>query len=488
MGETYAEIPDSLIEWIKKQHIFWVASAPLSAEGHVNISPKGVAGTFHIESPTKVWYEDLSGSGAETIAHIRENGRVTILFNAFDGPPRILRLYCKGSFYELGSPEYDAVLPPGTRQPGSRAVIMLDVYKVATTCGYSVPYYSFVGHRTPLLDWAARKEAIDLATSRANPRSPSSAPTPLTSSPATRATVENPKESPSQAPSHPAATPHPNGLLAWWRDRNTFSLDGLLALDLAFRQPSSSLGNHKPVRKARQSALNQYPPSKQPIDDGTLTASDMHVTVARRLWHSIEWLIQCVRWLLLPFFNFHRLLSATITSLNDFFATGHLVKNTLSKPNSEQASKRAVATANHLASIATRIVRVHGEEFQEEIVPFINEATDAQRPPAPWGIEHSKENLNSNASTTITPTTPTATSSLSSLLRTISSYSPWTTSTPYAHGLPTLLLGYGASFLLGMIFAMMFYAEVHSAGTHAAALLFPSADTSISLRRLLKIA
>ncbi|KAJ2918119.1 hypothetical protein MD484_g2293, partial [Candolleomyces efflorescens] len=483
MGETYAEIPDSLIEWVKKQHIFWVASAPLSAEGHVNISPKGVAGTFHIESPTKVWYEDLSGSGAETIAHIRENGRVTILFNAFDGPPRILRLYCTGSYYELGSPEYDALLPPGTRQPGSRAVIILKVYKVATTCGYSVPYYSFVGHRTPLLDWAARKEAIDLTSSKVTPESPSSAPVLLTSSPATNATLDNPKGSSSHNSLHPAATPHPNGLLTWWRDRNTFSLDGLPALDLAFRQPPSSLGSHKPVRKAHQSALNQYPPSKQPIDDGSPTASDMHVTVARNLWCWMAWLIQCVRWLLLPFLSFHRkLLSATITSLN-------VVKNTLTYPNSEQGSKRAVATANPPASIGTRIVRVHGEELQEDIMPLTNEAKNAQRLPIPWSVNQFDDKLNSFASTTVAPPTPKATSPSSASLSTVlSSYSPWTTSTPHVHGLSTLLLGYGASFLLGMIFAMMFYAEVHSTGTHAAALLFPSVTASISPRRLLGIA
>jgi hypothetical protein len=196
----------------------------------------------------------------------------------------------------------------------------------------------------------------------------------------------------------------------------------------------------------------------------------------------MAWLIQCVRWLLLPFFNFHRkLLSATITSLN-------VVKNTLKLPNSEQGSKRAVAAANPLASIGSRIVRVHGEDFQEDIVPFINEATNAQRLPVPWGVKHSNENSNAIASTTVTPTTPSATSSPSSasLSTLLSSYSPWTTSTP--HGLPTLLLGYGASFLLGMIFAMMFYAEVHSAGSHAAALLFPSATTLISPRKLLKIA
>lgn len=112
--QMFAEIPDFLFAWIEDQQMFWVASAPLTADGLVNISPKGVEGTFHISGPRKVWYEDLTGTGMppfsvmentsptphtgiETVAHIRENGRVTILFNAYKGPPRITRLYGKGS-------------------------------------------------------------------------------------------------------------------------------------------------------------------------------------------------------------------------------------------------------------------------------------------------------------------------------------------------------------------------------------------------------
>lgn len=131
MGHSVDEIPNYVMEWIPKQHVFWVASAPLTADGHVNISPKGIDGTFHVVNSRQVWYEDLSGSGAfstiqlcyktcilrcipilgaETISHIRENGRITILFNAFDGPPRIIRLYGKGNiepvlhFLCFGSP------------------------------------------------------------------------------------------------------------------------------------------------------------------------------------------------------------------------------------------------------------------------------------------------------------------------------------------------------------------------------------------------
>jgi hypothetical protein len=114
MGQFLEELPQYLIEWILKQQMFWVASAPLSPDGHVNLSPKAIEGTFHVANSRRVWYEDLSGSGivslvgavpsianrtsqgAETVSHIRENGRVTILFHAFEGPARIVRLYGKG--------------------------------------------------------------------------------------------------------------------------------------------------------------------------------------------------------------------------------------------------------------------------------------------------------------------------------------------------------------------------------------------------------
>jgi len=113
MGQFLDEIPTHLMEWLPKQQMFWVASAPLSADGHINVSPKGIEGTFRVVNSRRVWYEDLSGTGrsfnlsrgasylyiftgAETVSHIRENGRVTILFHAFDGPARIVRLYGKG--------------------------------------------------------------------------------------------------------------------------------------------------------------------------------------------------------------------------------------------------------------------------------------------------------------------------------------------------------------------------------------------------------
>lgn len=141
--------------------MFWVASAPLSPDGHVNLSPKGTADSFHVMNSRQVWYQDLSGSGVETISHIRENGRVTILFSAFEGPPRILRLFGTGTVYEYGTEEYESLISPETRKPGSRAAIVIDVYQCQTSCGFAVPIYNFVTHRTQLLRMANIKESCD---------------------------------------------------------------------------------------------------------------------------------------------------------------------------------------------------------------------------------------------------------------------------------------------------------------------------------------
>ncbi|KAF5382403.1 hypothetical protein D9757_009810 [Collybiopsis confluens] len=140
-------MPEYLMAWIQEQHVFWVASAPLSVDGHVNLSTKGLRGTFHIVNSKKVWYEDMAGSGSETISHVRENGRITILFNAFEGPPRIARLHGKGTVCEFGTPQYNELLPPSDRHPGSRSIIVVDVERVSTSCGYTVPFYEFRGHR-----------------------------------------------------------------------------------------------------------------------------------------------------------------------------------------------------------------------------------------------------------------------------------------------------------------------------------------------------
>jgi len=158
MGQFFESIPNNLIEWIKKQHIFYVATAPLATDGHVNVSPKGLQDSFHIIDGNKVWYEDLTGSGVETISHLRENGRITVMFTAFDGAPRIVRLFGYGTVHEFGTPEYDTLIPESSRKPGSRAAIVVDVYKVGSSCGYSVPYYDFKAPRTALLEYLKKSE------------------------------------------------------------------------------------------------------------------------------------------------------------------------------------------------------------------------------------------------------------------------------------------------------------------------------------------
>ncbi|KAI0770951.1 hypothetical protein BD413DRAFT_613479 [Trametes elegans] len=161
MGKFFESIPPDYVPWLLKQEVFWVATAPLDPEAHVNVSPKGVRDSFHVLSPTRVWYQDLTGSGVETIAHLRENGRITLLFSAFEGPPRIVRLFGTGTVHEFGSAEYDALIPPEHRRPGSRAAIVIDVHKVGYSCGYAVPYYEFKGHRQVLLDSACKTERAE---------------------------------------------------------------------------------------------------------------------------------------------------------------------------------------------------------------------------------------------------------------------------------------------------------------------------------------
>jgi len=176
--KCYDHIPDFLARWIAQQKTFWVATAPLGGDGLINLSPKGSEGTFHVVNPNRVWYEDLTGSGVETIAHVRENGRITILFNAFEGPPRISRLYGRGTVYEFGTPEYDALIPPEKRQAGSRAVIMIDVFKATTSCGFSVPLYAYRGERSLLSVIITGKEALDIEAEKDLDQSCSAPPRP----------------------------------------------------------------------------------------------------------------------------------------------------------------------------------------------------------------------------------------------------------------------------------------------------------------------
>jgi Pyridoxamine 5'-phosphate oxidase len=156
MGKLYDHITDGLEAFIKRQHIFFVATAPLEEGGHVNVSPKG-QDTFAILDPYTVAYQDFSGSGAETIAHLKQNGRITIMFCAFEGPPFILRLYGRGEVLEPNDPRFDALNGRFALDLGVRSIIRICLTRIQDSCGFGVPLYDFVKPRDTLLKWAEKK-------------------------------------------------------------------------------------------------------------------------------------------------------------------------------------------------------------------------------------------------------------------------------------------------------------------------------------------
>ena len=161
MGKFFDAINDSHCAFILKQKLFFTASAPLSANGHVNLSPKGID-SFRVLSNNRVAYMDIVGSGNETSAHILENGRLTIMFCAFEGPPNILRLY--GSAYTVlpGDSEWEDLAPHFDLQLATRQIIVSDIHQVQTSCGFSVPYYEYKGERDQAQKWAENKGAEGL--------------------------------------------------------------------------------------------------------------------------------------------------------------------------------------------------------------------------------------------------------------------------------------------------------------------------------------
>src|SRR6478609_8298617 len=154
MGRIYERIDDHLNKWINQQSMFFVGTAPAATDGHVNVSPKGPMGSMRILDDHTVAYLDIVGSGAETIAHIRENGRIVVMFCAFQGPPRILRLHGRG---EVLPPDHELAARFDTPQDAVRSVIRVDVERVADSCGYGVPFMQFEGKRTQYDAWVDKK-------------------------------------------------------------------------------------------------------------------------------------------------------------------------------------------------------------------------------------------------------------------------------------------------------------------------------------------
>lgn len=179
MGKVYEAISDEHRAWIAEQHVFFVATAPEGADGHVNVSPKGLDSLRVLDERT-VAYLDLTGSGVETIAHLRQNGRITLMLCAFDGRPRILRLYGAGEVVRPDDAGFDDLAAHFPPQQGVRSVILVRLHRVSSSCGFGVPTMELVAPREELVGWAQRK-GVD-------------------------------------------------GIEAYWRDRNAESIDGLPGL------------------------------------------------------------------------------------------------------------------------------------------------------------------------------------------------------------------------------------------------------------------
>ncbi|NES99437.1 MAG: pyridoxamine 5'-phosphate oxidase family protein [Sphaerospermopsis sp. SIO1G1] len=156
MAKVFDSITEELQKFIAKQQMFFVGSAPLSSTGHVNISPKGLD-SLRILSPHRVAYLDLTGSGNETSAHLLENGRITLMFCAFQEPPCILRLYGQGRTILPNDPEWNDLSVLFDDFPGTRQIIIADIEQAKTSCGFGVPLYEFQEQRETLIKWANKK-------------------------------------------------------------------------------------------------------------------------------------------------------------------------------------------------------------------------------------------------------------------------------------------------------------------------------------------
>ena len=172
MGKLYAELTPKLIEFIEAQKMFFVASAPLASDGHVNVSPKGMD-SLRIVDPTTIAYLDVTGSGVETISHVKENGRLVMMFCAFDGKPFILRLHGRGEVLERNHAEFAPLLGRFPPLPAIRSIIRLSIHRIADSCGWTVPLYEFVGSRDYYDNYAAKvgAEGIRAGQLEANMRS-----------------------------------------------------------------------------------------------------------------------------------------------------------------------------------------------------------------------------------------------------------------------------------------------------------------------------
>src|SRR4051812_26213676 len=162
MGQIYDAINEQLAAWIARQPMYFVGTAPLDGDGHVNVSPKGPIGTLRVLGPREVAYLDLVGSGAETAAHLQENGRIVIMLCAFDGAPRILRLHGRGEVIWAEDPRFDSLREGlSFEEPDvtvtRRAIVSVDITRIADACGFGVPLMDYVDSRSNATKWAEGK-------------------------------------------------------------------------------------------------------------------------------------------------------------------------------------------------------------------------------------------------------------------------------------------------------------------------------------------
>ena len=172
MGKVYDTIDERIGAWLHQQQMFFVATAPLGAAGLVNCSPKGLD-TLRILGPREIAWLDVGGSGIETVAHLKENGRIVLMFCAFEGAPRILRLHGRGIVIERNDPDFNSLLATFTPQPVCRAIIRIDVQRISDSCGWGVPLYRYGGQRDDVARAVAGKsrEQLVAQAARQNSRS-----------------------------------------------------------------------------------------------------------------------------------------------------------------------------------------------------------------------------------------------------------------------------------------------------------------------------
>ena len=163
VGRVYDSIDSTTERWLAKQPLFFVATAPNDPDGHVNLSPKGAAGAFRVLGPNRVAYVDLVGSGVETVAHLRENGRIVLMFCAFAGPPKIVRLHGQGRIVPEDDPEFAALLSKFSLDddalPLARGIVVVETTRIADSCGFVVPRMELVAERDQLMRWGEQQQA-----------------------------------------------------------------------------------------------------------------------------------------------------------------------------------------------------------------------------------------------------------------------------------------------------------------------------------------